>query len=206
MKFHLFPVLLCITFINSTAHLLQAQENRQNPLTIRTENKQYVTTGSMTIAVPPEKVTDIIENTSAWNDWMLSGMDGTGDPGRFLLVYITGLEFSNDNHMIVTVEFRFLRSLGKDPASLPFSVFRYYGENGSLERITAILVEKNSMLESAQYDILISGTGQHTNISYSAKVRLRGFFEFFVTLKSYKNTIEWYLQRILANFVHEASP
>lgn len=206
MRLHLSPVLLCIIFFSVAVLPLPAQEYGQKPHTVRTKEKRYFTTGKMTIQAPLEQSRRVIEDTDQWNKWMFSGMDGTVDPGRFLLVYITGLEFTDENHMIVTVEFRFLRSLGKDPAGLPFSVYRYYGEDGSLERITAVLVEKNGMLESAQYEISITGNGQHTDIDYSAKVRLRGFFEFFVTLTSYKRTIEWYLQRIMANLAHEVEP
>lgn len=78
--------------------------------------------------------------------------------------------------------------------------------NGTLEQVTAVLPEKNSMLESARYDIMITGNAERTIITYTANIRLRGFFEFFVTLNSYKKTIEWYLERIMTNFVHEISP
>lgn len=204
--YFIFRLLLSLFFLHAVVgHLLQAQEGDNIPETIRTKDKRYITTGTATVSAPREKADQIIENTDRWNDWMFSGMDGTEKTDRFLLVYITGVEFHDEEHMAAMVEFRFLRNLGKDPAAIPFLFSRRYGEDGALEGITAVLSGKTAILESARYEIHISGNEHTTVIAYTASVRFRGFFEFFVTLNSYKRTIEWYLQRITANFLLEIS-
>lgn len=206
MKILFFPLLLCIHFMIAVSELpLQAQEGNKIPETIRTKDKRYITTGTATVSAPRDKACQVIENTDRWNDWMFSGMDGTENTDRFLLVYITGVEFHDENHMSATIEIRFLRNLGKDPATIPFRVSRSYGEDGALEGITAVLSGKTALLESARYELHLSGNETTTAIPYTASVRFRGLFEFFVTLNSYTKTIEWYLQKIIDNFILEIS-
>lgn len=204
MTLRLLPFLLLLN-LAAAGFPLPAQEGVGSPRTIRTKDKRYITAGTTTVSALREKAGQIIGNTNRWNDWMFSGMDGTEKTDRFLLVYITGIEFHDEEHMAATVEFRFLRNLGKDPASIPFLVSRSYGDDGTLEGITAVLSGKTAILESARYEIHISGNENTTVIAYTASVRFRRFFELFVTLNSYTKTIEWYLQKIIANFMLEIS-
>jgi hypothetical protein len=123
-----------------------------------------------------------------------------------LLVYITGVGFPEPGAMNAFVEFRILRNLGKDKTPIPFILTRQYADNGDLAGITAVLAEKNAMMDSARYEITLSGSDTETEIAYAATVRLRGFFEFFVTLNSYTRTIEWYLEKIIGNFAYQILP
>ena len=199
-------VVLCIALLAGPEHSLHAQELKSSPGTIRTETKQYITTGSVTIPVSVDAARRIIGDTGQWNDWMFTGIDGTEPSERFLLVYIPGVCFTTPDKMTALVEFRFLRSFGKDPSLIPFVLARQYTEDGKLSGITAVLEEKNAMVYSARYEISVTGSAGQTIIDYSATVRLRGFFEFFVTRGSYSRTIEWYLDRIIGNFARRTGP
>ncbi len=196
----------CSVLVITPMRTLQAQESGNNPHTIRTDDKHYITTGTVKISAPLEKAVRIIEDTGGWNEWMFTGMDGVGQAERFLLVYITGVDFTASNAMNAFVDFRFLRSLGKNSTPIPFTLSWQHTENGMLSGVTAVLARKNAMLNSARYEISLSGTDGETEITYAARVRLRGFFEFFVTLNSYTNTIEWYLEKIIGNFVQRILP
>lgn len=201
-----YPLILCVTLAAASWQFLSAQDAGTVPHTIRTEDKQYITTGAVTIPAPIDEARRIIEAADRWNAWMFSGMDGNGPAERFLLVYITGVGFPAPGAMNAFVAFRFLRNFGKDNMPIPFILTRQYAENGDLAGITAVLAEKNAMMDSARYEITLSGSGTETKIAYSATVRLRGFFEFFVTLNSYTRTIEWYLEKIIGNFTYQILP
>ena len=201
-----YPLILCVTLAAASWQFLSAQDAGTVPHTIRTEDKQYITTGAVTIPAPIDEARRIIEATDRWNAWMFSGMDGNGPAERFLLVYITGVGFPAPGAMNAFVAFRFLRNLGKDKTPIPFILTRQYADNGDLAGITAVLAEKNAMMDSARYEITLSGSDTETEIAYAAMVRLRGFFEFFVTLNSYTRTIEWYLEKIIGNFTYQILP
>ena len=201
-----YPLILCVTLAAASWQFLSAQDAGTVPHTIRTEDKQYMTTGGVTIPAPIDEARRIIEATDRWNAWMFSGMDGNGPAERFLLVYITGVGFPEPGAMNAFVEFRILRNLGKDKTPIPFILTRQYADNGDLAGKTAVLAEKNAMMDSARYEITLSGSDTETEIAYTATVHLRGFFEFFVTLNSYTRTIEWYLEKIIGNFTYQILP
>lgn len=172
------------------------------PQTIRTPEKVYVTTGSISISSPIHRVRDTIENVEEWKEWMLHGLDGSEKTDRFLLVYIIDLLSLEENTLEAVVDFRFLPSFG-EKARLPFSITRSYNDEGFLSEVTARLRGKNILLESAEYTITISEATPDVLISYIAKIRFKGFFDFFVSSRSYRNTIEWYLEKIIDNFIRE---
>lgn len=201
-----YPLILCATLAAASWQFMPAQDARVLPQTIRTEDKQYITTGSVVIPAAVKDARQIIEATDRWNAWMFTGMDGKGPAERFLLVYITGVGFPAPGAMNAFVAFRFLRNFGKDNMPIPFILTRQYAENGDLAGLTAVLAEKNAMMDSARYEITLSGSDTETEIAYAATVRLRGFFEFFVTLNSYTRTIEWYLEKIIGNFAYQILP
>lgn len=201
-----YPLILCATLAAASWQFMPAQDARDLPQTIRDEDKQYITTGSVLIPAAVKDARQIIEAVDRWNAWMFAGMDGNGPAERFLLVYITGVGFPEPGAMNAFVEFRILRNLGKDKTPIPFILTRQYADNGDLAGITAVLAEKNAMMDSARYEITLSGSDTETEIAYAATVRLRGFFEFFVTLNSYTRTIEWYLEKIIGNFAYQILP
>jgi len=206
MKTSVSRVLFSMIIIATSLQLLCAQNEGNTPQTIRDEDKQYITTGSVLIPAAVKDARQIIEAVDRWNAWMFAGMDGNGPAERFLLVYITGVGFPEPGAMNAFVEFRILRNLGKDKTPIPFILTRQYADNGDLAGITAVLAEKNAMMDSARYEITLSGSDTETEIAYAATVRLRGFFEFFVTLNSYTRTIEWYLEKIIGNFAYQILP
>lgn len=206
MKTSVSRVLFSMIIIATSLQLLCAQNEGNTPQTIRDEDKQYITTGSVLIPAAVKDARLIIEAVDRWNAWIFAGMDGKGPTERFLLVYITGVGFPATGAMNAFVAFRFLRNLGKDKTPIPFILTRQYNESGELAGITAVLAEKNAMMDSARYEITLSGSDAETEIAYAATVRLRGFFEFFVTLNSYTRTIEWYLEKIIENFTDQILP
>jgi len=91
--------------IATSLQLLCAQNEGNTPHTIRDEDKQYITTGSVLIPAAVKDARQIIEAVDRWNAWMFAGMDGNGPAERFLLVYITGVGFPEPGAMNAFVEF-----------------------------------------------------------------------------------------------------
>ena len=174
--------------------------------TVRTNDKRYITQDSVTIPTPLESAILLIESTDTWNTWMFSGMDGSEKVDHFLLIYIIDMEILERSSLKVMIDFRFLRNLGKKAECIPFSIAWNYSSDGLLENCTVTLDKPNAMLESARYTITISGSDNQSMIDYNAEVKLKGFFDFMVSLRSYRKTIEWYLDRIITNYTNELLP
>lgn len=170
------------------------------PQTIKTPENFYITSGSVAIDAPIIRARSSIEDVHTWNEWMLTGLDGSKKTDRFLLVYIMDLLTPAENTLEAVVDFRFLRNLGKSSEHIPFSLIWQHTNAGDVYKVTASLSKKNAILESAEYEITLCERDVGLSINYMATIKFKGFFEFFVTLRTYKNTIEWYLDKIIENF------
>ena len=84
MKTSVSRVLFSMIIIATSLQLLCAQNEGNTPHTIRDEDKQYITTGSVLIPAAVKDARQIIEAVDRWNAWMFAGMDGNGPAERFL--------------------------------------------------------------------------------------------------------------------------
>ncbi len=115
-----------------------------------------------------------------------------------------------------------LKSFGADPSVYRFDVRILRAPDGSLQSVRARFVGDSFALREAEYSIEIGeappapeagqtgpdagpGVAAQTAVDafavrYRARVRIHGFLDFFFSLRAYRRTIGWYLDRIARNF------
>ncbi len=190
------------------------------PMTVQGDDRVFVTTGTILLSGDRGRAEELIADVSRWRDWMLVGMDGPREDGKKLLVYLldlawtpageTGPAVANasaparpSGTLDVAAILPFMKSFGADPSSYRFDVRILRGDDGSLRAVVAGFVGDSFALRDAEYAIAIEDTPAADGsfaVRYQARVRIRGFLDFFFSLRAYRRTIGWYLDRIARNF------
>lgn len=186
------------------------------PTTTQGEDRVFVTTGYLLLSGDRARAESLIADIPRWREWMLSGMDGPRDDGKRLLVYLLDLAWKpaadgaqSSDILEVSAILPFMKAFGADPSIYSFSVEVARFDDGSLSRVVARFVGDSVALREAEYVIAIEDapegettveTGSFV-VRYEARVKINAFFDFFFSLKAYRRTIGWYLDRIARNFI-----
>ena len=190
------------------------------PRTTRYDNDVFETTGYIRLSGDRARAEALIADVSGWREWMLRGMDGPRDDGKRLLVYLVGLDWKPDDvhaddarcvgpsgTLGISAILPLMKAFGADPSVYPFAVEIERADTGSLSRVVARFTGESVVLEEAEYVIAFDEAEPAGDtaadgfvIRYEARVKIHAFFDFFFSLRSYRRTIGWYLDRIARNF------
>jgi hypothetical protein len=173
------------------------------PQTIYTEERFFITTGELDFHQTMDEVSITLLKYNNYSKWALNGMQGINKESEGLIAYFTDINFSLEESLcLVTFDLNLVWPFGKKGIVMKFKPFQEYYDNGDLKSITLIPLIESDHVEAVEMEFILLKNKNIDGVSmtYTSRIRLSKFLDFFFSLRSYKRNFEWYIFKMADNF------
>lgn len=194
--------LLWLLFLLAPGLAAQPAEPVWTEATILTEDKAYLTTGTIEFSAPPEKLWQILTDYHRADLWLVRGLDSPA--GWKYPTYVRWVNFFPDEPaMEIHYGLRFFGFLERNDLSIRFAI-RESRENGWY-RLTLTLTEEYPFVSEGEYILSLGKSpAGATVMAYSVRTKLPPLIRTFLPKGLYTDNIRYFLGQMIGN-LHERS-
>ena len=177
------------------------------PETVYTEDKYYITSGTLTLNCPIETASEILLDLEHYRNWVFLGLGKDEPKEEWRIAYLQDAIYNREEavmYVIFGIHLFQASTRNSSGNSLGFKTEIIKNPDGTLSKVVFSLNEKNPYLREADYGFELTAAEDKTLIYYFGIVKLAPFINFFFNLKIYKSNIEWYAVRLVKNLEIEA--
>ncbi len=169
--------------------------------TIYTEDRYFLTTGTLVVRADSDRINSILMNTGGYSEWALQGMRRE-DPGTeklpALLVDAWNVPSDTDERLM-RVSFDLNRFLKKRGISTLFAVDWTLNEQGMIDYLLLDYRGTGIYLKEASYSFFLTPVRAGIQIDFKCRVRLARLLDFFFTTRAYERNMAYYIDGLSAN-------
>lgn len=191
----IFPVVLAILFF--TISSVSAEQIN----TFEDENRNYITTGYVVIPLPPGQVTAILEDYSAYNRWIVRGLDGSTAESPDVMATLEDVMQPDPLSLRLIVDINLNDTIKKNDLEADFFISSVQQDNPWKQNFVFSIKESSIFFRNVYLLLEVSEHNSETLFSFSASVRFSWFVNLALGIDSYRKAIEWRVDQVIENLV-----